>query len=62
MVHEAAPGRKGDDLEPSTVHPAWLALIRFCEEMGYGEIERLSIQNGLPVLAETTRKKVKFTK
>lgn len=62
MVHEAAPGRKADDSESSTVHPAWLAFIQFCEELKYGEIERLSIQNGLPVLAETTRKKVKFTK
>ena len=42
------------------LHPAWLALVRHCEEIGHGEIERLKIQNGLPVIAETIKKKVKF--
>jgi len=28
--------------------------------MGYGEIERLKIHDGLPTLAEITRKKVKL--
>jgi hypothetical protein len=45
----------------ANLHPAWLAFVRFCAELKYGEIERLSIQDGLPVLAETTKKKVKFT-
>lgn len=40
---------------------AWREFIRFCTELQYGEIERLSIQDGLPVLAEMTKKKVKFT-
>ena len=40
---------------------AWREFIRYCRELRHGEIERLSIQDGLPVLAETTRKKVKFT-
>src|SRR5262245_31273161 len=44
------------------VHPSWLALIEFCRELGYGELERLSIQDGLPVVAETVRKKYKFTR
>ena len=48
-------------LEPRALHPAWLAFLRFCIEMKYGEIERLSIQDGLPVLAEMTKKKIKFT-
>ncbi|MEW5979972.1 MAG: hypothetical protein AB1898_29600 [Acidobacteriota bacterium] len=42
------------------VHPSWLALIKLCRELGHGEIERLSIQDGLPVLAETVRKKCRF--
>jgi len=42
--------------------PAWREFIRYCRELRHGEIERLSIQDGLPVLAETTRKKVKFTR
>jgi len=45
----------------SSHHPAWRAFIRYCLEMQHGEIERLKIQDGLPVLAELTKKKVKFT-
>jgi hypothetical protein len=41
-------------------HPAWRALIKYCAELEHGEIEVLKIQDGLPVLAEVTRKKVKF--
>jgi len=44
-----------------SLHPAWRAFMRFCKQLGHGEIERLSIQDGLPVLAETTKKKIKFT-
>jgi len=40
--------------------PAWKGFVRFCEELQFGEIERLKIQDGLPVLAEVTKKKVKF--
>jgi hypothetical protein len=40
--------------------PAWQEFIRYCRELRHGEIERLCIQDGLPVLAETIRKKVKF--
>jgi hypothetical protein len=40
--------------------PAWREFIRFCADLRHGEIERLSIQDGLPVLAEITKKKVKF--
>ena len=43
------------------LHPAWLALIRLCRELDHGEIEKLRIQNGLPVLVEQTRKKIKLT-
>ena len=40
----------------------WREFIRFCAELGHGEIERLSIQDGLPVLAEITKRKVKFSR
>jgi len=40
--------------------PAWREFIRFCRDLRHGEIERLSIQDGVPVLAEVTTKKVKF--
>jgi hypothetical protein len=43
------------------IHPAWSALVRFCQELQFGEIEMLKIQDGIPVLAEVTKKKVKFT-
>ena len=46
---------------PMPLHPAWFALVRLCRELGHGEIERLVIQDGLPVLAEVTRKKVRLT-
>jgi len=39
---------------------AWREFILFCANLLHGEIERLSIQDGLPVLAEITKKKVKF--
>jgi hypothetical protein len=43
-----------------SLHPAWVAFINYCQELEHGEIEILKIQNGIPVLAEVTRKKVKF--
>lgn len=43
-----------------TMHPAWQSFIVFCKSMQYGEIEKLKIQDGLPVLAEEARKKIKF--
>ena len=43
------------------LHPAWRAFFRFCSELQHGEIERLKIQDGLPVLAELVSKKVKFS-
>ncbi len=41
-------------------NPAWIAFIKFCHELDHGEIESLKIQDGLPLLAEVTKKKVKF--
>ncbi len=41
---------------------AWREFIRYCRDLRHGEIERLSIQDGLPVLAEVTKKKVKFNR
>lgn len=45
----------------SSVHPAWIRLIRYCQELGHGEIEKLKIQDGLPMGAEVTTRKVKFS-
>ena len=60
--------------EPSNGHPrlpapiaaseevpgVWLAFIRYCRQMGFGEIEKVRIQDGVPVLAEVATRKVKF--
>lgn len=51
---------KSLDINYMKVHHAWQAFIKYCESMGFGEIEKLKIQDGLPVLAEEVKKKVKF--
>ncbi len=45
-----------------SLHPAWIEFMRFCRQLQHGEIDQLKIQDGLPVLAQTVRQKVKFTK
>ena len=60
----AAVARSSTDVRAGhrVIHPSWLALIELCRELGYGEIERVSIQDGLPVMAETVKTKVRFTR
>jgi hypothetical protein len=55
LLVEGTASRGGAELPP-----AWREFIRFCTDLRHGEIERLSIQDGLPIIAEVTRKKVKF--
>jgi hypothetical protein len=50
------PGARGD-----SVHPSWVRLMEYCAELGHGEIEKLKIQDGVPVIADIVREKVKFT-
>lgn len=45
---------------PARLHPAWVAFIQHCQRLEFGEISQLKIQNGVPVMAEETIKKVKF--
>lgn len=59
MEQALSPAPREDDYK---LAPAWREFIRFCRDLRHGEIERLSIQDGLPVLAELTKKKVKFTR
>jgi hypothetical protein len=54
-------GRSGQDRTRPVVHPAWERLMRYCAELGHGEIEKLKIQDGVPVIADVVREKVKFT-
>lgn len=51
-----------EERECGSLHPAWIEFIRFCHRLRHGEIEQLKIQDGLPMAAETVRRKVKFTK
>ncbi len=63
MTDRDRAARHGEDgkRELEGLHPAWRAFIRYCAQLRHGEIERLCIQDGLPVLAELTTRKVKFT-
>jgi hypothetical protein len=56
MRQEAEPAKRSS----AALHPAWQSFMRYCAELRFGDIERLRIQDGLPVLAEETRKKVRF--
>jgi hypothetical protein len=47
--------------QAEAIHPAWLAFIRHCRGLEFGEISTLKIQNGIPVMAEESRRKIKFT-
>jgi hypothetical protein len=53
-----ASGRRGGEL--IRIHPLWFAFIKFCEQLRYGEIARLKIQDGLPLSAEEVKRKIKF--
>ena len=50
-----------EDTASTGVHPAWQRLMHYCAELGHGEIEKLKIQDGLPMAAEVTTRKVKFS-
>lgn len=45
----------------SNLHPAWKAMIRFCRDLGYGEIACVKIHDGVPVCAEVATKKIRWS-
>ena len=49
------------NISSGAVHPAWSRLMRYCAELGHGEIEKFKIQDGLRVIAEVTIRKRKFS-
>lgn len=55
--------RKDEDSKKvvQLISEEWAKLIRFCQQLGHGEIEKLKIQDGVPVIADVVREKVKFT-
>jgi hypothetical protein len=42
------------------LHPAWQAMIRFCSDLGYGEIACVKIHDGVPISAEVATKKIRW--
>jgi len=56
-VYVCSEDHAGEAAKPNA---AWLAFIHYCQQLGHGEIEKLKIQDGLPVLAEQAFKKIKF--
>ena len=62
MNSNASQVRKGGTGRPAQIlHPSWVALIRHCKEIGFGEIERLKIQDGVPVMMERSIQRVKLS-
>ena len=43
-----------------SLSPSWTKFIEFCQRIGHGEIEKVKIADGVPVLAEKVTKKTKF--
>ena len=43
------------------LHPAWQAMIRFCNDLGYGEIACVKIYDGVPISAEVAKKKIRWS-
>jgi hypothetical protein len=60
-VNSPLPRKASEARTSAPVHPAWQRLMRYCAELGHGEIEKLKIQDGLPMAAEVTTKRVKFS-
>jgi hypothetical protein len=49
-------------LEPVVIpkRKQWEKFILFCEQLKFGEIEKLKIQDGVPMIAEKVTARVKF--
>lgn len=43
------------------LHPAWRAMIRFCRDLGHGEIACIKIHDGVPICAEVVTKKIRWS-
>ncbi len=59
MICESKGQSNGKGVQ--SISEEWARLIQFCHKLGYGEIEKLKIQDGVPVIADVVREKVKFT-
>ena len=54
-------GKTEKEMPLRRINGEWLKLIEYCQRLGFGEIEKLKIQNGVPVIADVVREKVKFS-
>ena len=59
MIYDRNNEHNGKVIQP--VSEEWARLIKFCQQLGHGELEKLKIQDGVPVIADIVREKVKFT-
>lgn len=62
---DTARGKKRDNQKKYVylnLHKNWYDFIQYCEKIGYGEIQYLKIQDGLPQIAEVVKKKINFSK
>ena len=59
MIYERKNEHDGKVVQ--LISEEWARLIQFCQKLGHGEIEKLKIQDGVPVIADIVREKVKFT-
>ena len=59
VIYERNKERNGKVVQP--ISEEWARLIKFCQQLGHGELEKLKIQDGVPVIADIVREKVKFT-
>jgi len=51
-----------ENLKEQSLPLGWREFIRFCRDLRHGEIERLNIQDGVPVHAEVITRKIKFNR
>lgn len=47
-------------MTPLPVPQGWMKLIELCKKIQYGEIDKLKIQDGVPVLMERVIEKTKL--
>lgn len=57
---EKTSKQKPEKTETVKVKPGWVRFMKYCEQLGYGELTKVSIQNGLPMSAEYVKKKIRF--
>ena len=52
--------RQSGKAKQINLSPGWLLFIEYCRNLGYGVMDTLQIQDGVPVSAEKTKEKVSF--